>query len=270
MLPLDESPTDQNGRLSSTLSLPCSCALSLCLWRIQLNHQGGQDDAEASGHRVFAHLCDCSRGDNRPWFEPGSCRYCSPRIGLPPTSNITDATAAPVSVSNSRTECVPVVFVHSITGSGPNFLLQPGGYGWFRAPATPLFNLFEANGYEEGKTLVRFSYNWLASNATSAAALGPYIEEVKDAKVIWDRWWPYSDQTLGDATESLSVKLASAPTRRDRCGSLIKAVFDEPTCNWKWPRTNTTCLLDDNRSVAGLAGLLDVPVSAGAIHASTG
>jgi hypothetical protein len=452
-----------------------------------------------------------------------------------------------------------VIFVHGITGSGPNFLLQPSGYGWFRAPETPLFNLLEANGYEEGKTLFRFSYNWLASNSTSAATLGPYIEQVKDgiesrigvrpehvtliahsmggfvtrvyvssagtdgldqfftigspyagsvemiarptrgsailngpaellptwqavydqngvavpnnggfgynpwvqanvwpapapdiafysqqfdtahtvtrteftyydpdfgpvtdyawarrsflggdqtvdnqsattsvgstrivngthageiplwptgssrgaggiveaaapqilsllkassvggpencypykieitntppsmqipacstvsyqirvlnrdtgqpvtqlrpdetleievsgsamdgtdthsttdptyngtspgvkrpgdvrvnAKVIWDRTWPLSNQTLGDNTETTSVTLAQAPTRRDRCGNILTAEFDEAACNWKWPNSNTTCLPDDNRSVAGLSGLLNVPAS---------
>ena len=60
-----------------------------------------------------------------------------------------------------------------------------------------------------------------------------------------------------------SVGLKPAPTRRDRCGRLETATFDEARCDWKWPNSNTPCLPDDNRSSANPSAPLVVPESDG-------
>lgn len=73
---------------------------------------------------------------------------------------------------SSGDECIPVIFVPGITGSPNTFP--------FNSPEQPLLRLLQANGYEEGKTLFRFSYNWLNSNNSSAANLASYIEQVKN------------------------------------------------------------------------------------------
>ena len=83
-------------------------------------------------------------------------------------SSLQSEAAAP----SAGDECIPVIFVPGITGSPNTFP--------FNTPEQPLFSLLEANGYEQGKSLFRFSYNWLGSNNTAASNLSSYVETVKD------------------------------------------------------------------------------------------
>ncbi|MCB0206500.1 MAG: alpha/beta hydrolase, partial [Anaerolineae bacterium] len=89
----------------------------------------------------------------------------------PLASLLPAAEAAPMQASSGG-ECIPVVFIPGITGS-PN--LPP-----FNSPDQPMLQALESNGYKEGETLFRFSYNWLGSNASSASSLASYVNNIKD------------------------------------------------------------------------------------------